>query len=141
MEPDPDDRGRHPGDHREDQQGDDQVHEHAGGEDDELHGQPCADERARVVGLVAVLALELHEPADRQPVERVERLALGPQDLRPWREADPELQHPDSGEAGRYEMPELVDEDERAEDEEEQEDRDNALEDLRHERLPIGPVA
>ena len=44
--------------------------------------QRCADERARIVRVVAVLALELDEAADRQPVERVERLAV---DARgPW---------------------------------------------------------
>ena len=48
-----------------------------------LTGSRARDERARVVGVVAVLALELDEAADRQPVQRVERLAARPQDLRP----------------------------------------------------------
>ncbi len=60
-------------------------------------GRRCARERARIVRLVAVLALELHEAADRQPVERVERLALRAEDLRPRREADPELEDADLG--------------------------------------------
>ena len=63
-----------------------------------------------------VLALELHEPADRQPVQRVERLALRAQDLGPRREADPELQHADVREARRDEVAELVDDHEDAED-------------------------
>ena len=57
--------------------------------------QALVRERAWVVGVGAVLALELHEAADRQPVERVERLALVPQDLRARWEADPELEDAD----------------------------------------------
>ena len=65
----------------------------------------CADERARVVRGVAVLALELHEAADRQPVEGVERLALRAQDLRPRRKPDPELEDPHAGQTGETKWP------------------------------------
>ena len=52
--------------------------EDARDQDAELDRQPGTRERARVVGVVAVLALELDEAADRQPVERVQRaLAAG----------------------------------------------------------------
>ena len=61
---------------------------------------------------------------------------MRPEDLGPRREADPELEDPDAGQAGGDEVAELVDEDERPEDEEEQEDRDGALEDLRHDAAP-----
>ena len=100
-----------------------EVHHHAGDEDDQLGRQRCADERARVAAVVAVLALEPDEAADRQPVQRVERLAVRAEDLRPGREADPELEDPDAGEAGGDEVAELVDEDEDAEDDEEEDDR------------------
>ena len=98
-------------------------------------------ERARVVGLVAVLALELHEPADRQPVQRVERLALRSDDLGPGREADPELEHADVRQPGRDEVAELVDEHEPAEDQEEERDRDDAPEEILHQAAPTGPAA
>ena len=45
---------------------------------------------------VAVLALEPHEAADRQPVERPQRLALRAQDLGARREADAELEDADA---------------------------------------------
>ena len=44
---------------------------------------------------VAILAVQPHEAADRQPVQRPERLALRTQDLRARREADPELEDAD----------------------------------------------
>ncbi len=77
---------------REDRERQQHVHQHAGDEDPEANRQRLRGERARVVGGIAVLALELDEPAERQPVERVEGLALRAQDLRPRREADPELE-------------------------------------------------
>ena len=46
------------------------------------------------------------------------------QDLRAGREADPELEHADLRPARRDEVPDLVDEDERAEQQDEHEDRD-----------------
>ena len=82
-------RGRRPGDDladpdadlrlapqrdaREDHEREQEVHHDAGEQDAELDRQPRAREGARVVGVVAVLALELDEAADRQPVERVQR--------------------------------------------------------------------
>ena len=128
----------------------------------------------RIGVVAAVLALELHEAADRQPVERVqgraglgvlgaglgeERLGLirarldarrqrgigsrrtagvvgGPlataEHLRAGREADPELEHADLRPACRDEVPDLVDEDERAEQQDEHEDRDQALDESGH---------
>src|SRR5665811_85096 len=85
-------------------------------------------EGARVVG-VAVLALEPHEAADRQPVERVDGLAAVTHDLCSRREADPEFVDADAEEARQHEVAELVDDDERAEDEDEEEDRDRPLDD------------
>ena len=83
---------------------------HAGDQDHELaSSRPCARERARIVGSVAVLALQLDEAADRQPVERVEGLALRAQDPGPGREADPELEDADARQPGRDEVAELVD--------------------------------
>ena len=70
-------------------------------------------QRPRVVAIVAVLALELDEATDRQPVQRVEGLALGPEDLRPRREPDPELEDADAGQPGGDEVTELVDEHQR----------------------------
>ena len=81
---------------------------------------------------VAVLALELHEAADGQPVERVEGLALVAQDLGPRREADPELEDADVGQPGRDEVAELVDDHEHAEDDDEQDDRDERLDEAGH---------
>ena len=116
-EPEADERRREPGDQREDQERVSEVHHDAGDEDDQLDGQRS---RGRTSAgrrpVVAVLALELDEAADRQPVQRVERLALRAQDLRPRREADPELEDADAGQAGRDEVAELVDQDEAAED-------------------------
>ena len=86
----------------------------------ELGRQRLRGERARVVGGVAVLAFELDEPADRQPVERVERLALRAQDLGPRREADPELEDPHARQPRGHEVAELVDDHEDAQDEDEQ---------------------
>ena len=86
-------------DREEDRERQGDVHHHPGDEDDQLPGQRRADERARVVRL-AVLALEPDEAADRQPVERVERLALRAEDLRPGREPDPELVDADAGQPG-----------------------------------------
>ena len=100
------------------------------------------DENARgSSGVVAVLALELDEAADRQPVERVERLALRAQDLGARREADAELEDADAGEARGDEVTELVDHHEGAQDQEEQDDRDDRLEDAHQAAPPTGPVA
>ena len=99
------------------------------------------DENARgSPRVVAVLALELHEAADRQPVERVEGLALRAQDLGARREADPELEDADAGEPRGDEVAELVDHHERAEDGEEQDDRDDRLQELGHAEPPIVPA-
>src|SRR5439155_9751329 len=98
--------------------------------------QPGPCERARIVRLVAVLTLELDEPADRQPVERVQRLARRAQDLCARREADPELEDADPGQTGHHEMTELVDQHEAAEDDEEQDDRDDHPERAGHARAP-----
>ena len=57
--------------------------------------QLCAENERGSSAPFAVLALELHEAADRQPVQRVQRLALRAQDLRPRREADAELEDAD----------------------------------------------
>src|SRR4029079_6145841 len=65
-------RGEQPRDEEEDDEGDEQVHEHAGEQDDQLRDEWRPLERPRVTRVVAVLALELHEPADGQPVERSE---------------------------------------------------------------------
>ena len=78
-------------------------------EDQQLGRVALRGERARIVGVVAVLAFELDEAADRQPVERVEGLALRAQDLGPRREPDAELEHPDVGEPGDDEVAELMD--------------------------------
>ena len=119
------------GDREEDRERQDEVHHDAGDEDDHLLRERRADERARIVR-VAVLALEPDEAADRQPVERVERLALRPEDLRPGREPDPELVDADAGQAGDHEVAELVDDDEHAEHQHEDDDRDRALDDRAH---------
>ena len=74
-EPHADERRCEPRDRGEDGEGEDDVHRHAGDEDEHLGEVALGRERARVVGVVAVLALELDEAADRQPVERVEGLA------------------------------------------------------------------
>ena len=117
------------------------VHQHAGDEDPEAHRQRLRRERPRVVRGVAILALELDEPAEGQPVERVHGLALRAQDLGPRREADPELEDAHVGEARGHEMAELVDDHEDAEDQDEQDDRDDRLREPRHAPAPTGPVA
>ena len=98
---------------------------------------PCAGERARIVGLVAVLALELDEPADRQPVERVERLAaVAAAPCARGGKPIAELEHPDIRQPGRDEVAELVDEDQHAEDQDEQDDRDERLGEAGHAPSP-----
>ncbi len=79
VEPDADERRREPGD-----PGEDDERERRRSSPRRRPGsisflrQPLRGERARIVGVVAVLAFELDEPADRQPVERVERPARWP---------------------------------------------------------------
>ena len=91
---------------------------------------------------VAVAALgEAHEAAERQPVQRVERLAAAGQDLGPGRKPDPELQDADPRQARHREVPDLVDEDEPAEDQEEQQDRAEALDEGHHAGPRKSPVA
>ena len=90
---------------------------------------------------VAVLALELDEAADGQPVERVEGLALVAQDLRAGREADAELEHAHVRQPGRHEVADLVDDHEDAEDRDEQDDRDDRLDETGHALTPMGPRA
>ena len=116
----------------EDREREQDVHRDARDEDEHLGDPALGRERARVVGAVAVLALELHEAADRQPVERVDGLALVAQDLGPRREADAELQHADVREPGGDEVAELVDDHEGAQDEDEQDDRDDRLHESGH---------
>ena len=129
-----------PGDPEEDHEREQQVHPDAGDQDDQLLPEALHGERARVVG-VAVLAVEADEAADRQPVQGVDRLALRPQDLRARREADPELEDADPEEARHQEVPDLVDHHEAAEDEDEEGDRDRALEDGHALPYAAGPVA
>ena len=62
-------------DAEEDHECQDDVQDHARDQDDELHRQRLGCERAWVLGRVAVLPLHPHEPTDREPVEREQRLA------------------------------------------------------------------
>src|SRR4029077_1563570 len=73
-------------------------------------------------------ALELDEAADGQPVEGIEGLALGAQDLGAGREADPELEDANARQPSDHEMAELMDDHQGSEDEDEQDDRDDRLE-------------
>ena len=73
----------------------------AGDQDQQARRQALAEKARGIVGRVAVLALELHEAADRQPVERVDGLALVAQDLRARREPDAELEDADVRSAAR----------------------------------------
>ena len=72
----------------EDDEREEDVHRHAGDEDEHLGQVALRGERARIVGVLPSSPSSLHEAADRQPVERVERLALRAQDLGARREAD-----------------------------------------------------
>ena len=65
-----------PRDAREDREREHDVHDDARDEDQEPRPQRLRRERARVALGVAVFALELDEPTDRQPVQRVERLPV-----------------------------------------------------------------
>ena len=129
--------GRDPRDRHEDHEREEEVHHDAREEDDLARDERRPGERARIVR-VPVLALETDEPADRQPVQGVERLAVRAQDLGARREPDPELVDADVREAGDGEVPELVDDHEPAEHPEEDHDRDQGLDQFHQWRLREG---
>ena len=125
------------GDPGEDREREEDVHDDAGDEDDELHRQARRRERPRVVRSVAVLTLELHEAADRQPVQRVDGVADIADDLRARRKADAELEDADPEETRDHEVAELMDDHEDPEDPEEEDDRDERPDDLVHAKAAV----
>ena len=72
----------------EDDEREGDVHQDARDEDEQLEWQTLRREGARVLGVGAVLAFQLHEAADRQVVERVDGLAAVGEDLGARREPD-----------------------------------------------------
>ena len=73
------DRVGEQGDAREDDPREQEVDRDAGEEDAEARAEPLVDEGARI-DRFAVLPFEPHEAADRQPVERVDRLGAAMED-------------------------------------------------------------
>ena len=88
---------------------------------------------------VAVLPLEADEAADREPVQGVERLAFRAEHAGARREPDAELEDADAEDPGHEEVAELVDDHEGPEDEDEEGDRDRALDDCHALSYAPGP--
>ena len=115
------------GDEDEDHERQQQVHGHAGQQDDRAHLEGLVAEAPRVVRLVAVLSLQPNEAADRQPVQGVGGLGALVVGERPRRQADAELMDAHAGQARHHEVAELVDHHERHQDGQHQHHVDGAV--------------
>ncbi len=122
------------GDHEDDgekEDGEDEVHAGAGGEDEKADPAGLSGEAVGVGGVL--FAEEAHEAAEREPVDGVDGVAPG-EAPRAGRVSEAGLQDLDSGELGREVVAELVDDDE--DDEDTGEGENGVSDDVHDSRLP-----
>ena len=98
-------------------------------------------ENARIVLSVAILALELDEPADRQPVERVNVSPLDRSTFARGGKPIPNSSTRTCAARTSQEVTQLVDDHEQAQHEDEHDDRDQGLDDGHQCVPPMGPEA